>query len=630
MNSSSALNTLLIAVIIVAIMYLTREVLIPLALAGILSFMLAPPVRMLQRLRLPRAAAVIAVVVIAFALIFVLGRIMAGEVRQLAADLPRYQEELSAKIKDLRGGQGGTLERAQEILQKLGAQLTQDRPSGLQAESLPAAPVSNPLIPVEVHEPVGGPVQVLSNFVNPLLGPLATTVLIVVFVIFMLIQREDLRNRLISVAGSTDIPRTIAAIDDAAHRLSRLFLTQLTINTGFGVFVGLGLWWIGIPNAFIWGVLAGVLRFIPFIGPVLGLVFPLVLAISVGSGWSMAVWTAALFIVLEGITGQIIEPIFEGHTTGLSPVAIVVTATFWAWLWGPVGLVLATPLTVILVVLGRHFEILKFFDVLFGDEPALSESQVFYQRMLARDPVEAIEHAKGFMAARPLSKYCDEVALPGLTLAQNDAERGTLDMHNMENLRATVEHLFADIAHEHRHLKIEACAPSERLPIIEPHQLASHWLCEGSFVSIGANSALDEAAAGVIATLARAHGLMARTEKPGALSATQLDKLDLSRAALICLSCVGTQKPAHIQYAARRIKSKAPHAKLLLGVWTATDDETLAALKSAVDADYATRSFHDTLLIILQEAAVRELPYSIETTSSPRDSELPPRTMTAA
>ncbi|MCL2428552.1 MAG: AI-2E family transporter [Alphaproteobacteria bacterium] len=609
--------------IIVAIMYMTREVLIPLALAGILSFMLAPPVRMLQRLHLPRAAAVVAVVALAFALIFVLGRIMAAEVRQLADDLPRYQSELSAKIKTLRGGQGGALERAQEILQNLGDELTQNRPSGLQAENSPSAPVRNPLIPVEVHEPLGGPVQVLSNFVSPLLGPLATTVLIVVFVIFMLIQREDLRNRLISVAGSTDIPRTIAAIDDAAHRLSRLFLTQLTINTGFGIFVGLGLWWIGIPNAFIWGVLAGVLRFIPFIGPVLGLIFPLVLAISVGSGWSMAVWTAALFIVLEGITGQVIEPIFEGHTTGLSPVAIVVTATFWAWLWGPVGLVLATPLTVILVVLGRHFEFLKFFDVLFGDEPALSEPQVFYQRMLARDPVEAIEHAKGFMGTRSLSKYCDEVALPGLTLAHNDAERGALDMHNMENLRATVEHLFADIAHEHRLLR---CPPNEaagRVPVIQPHQMAPNWLCEGSFVSIGAYSALDEAAASVIATLARAHGLMARTEKPGALSATQLGNLDLSNAALICLSCVGSNKAAHINYAARRIKSKAPHAKLLLGVWTATDDETLATLQSAVNADYATRSFHETLLIVLNEAAAREpsepAPCAVTDSSQERD-----------
>jgi hypothetical protein len=198
-----------------------------------------------------------------------------------------------------------------------------------------------------VHEAPGGPLQTLIALINPLLGPLATTTIIIVFVIFILIQREDLRNRLIRLAGSTDTPHTTAALDDAAHRLSQLFLTQLAINSGFGAAIGLGLLWLGVPSPFVWGVLAGVLRFVPFVGPVLGLIFPLILAVSIGTGWSMALWTIALFVVLEGVTGQVIEPVFEGRTTGLTPIAIVVAATFWAWLWGPVGLVLATPLTVI-------------------------------------------------------------------------------------------------------------------------------------------------------------------------------------------------------------------------------------------------------------------------------------------
>jgi predicted PurR-regulated permease PerM len=630
-SSSSTLTTLLIAVIVVAAMYLTREVLIPLALAGILSFMLAPPVRALQRLRLPRAVAVITVVIFAFATIFALGRIMAREVTQLAADLPRYQAEISAKIEGLRGEGGGTLERAQNVLETLGQELTNGQQKLDQmGRSLSPRPGNNPLVPVEVHEPLGGPIQVLSSLISPLLGPLATTTLIVVFVIFILIQREDLRNRLIRLAGSTDIPQTTAAIDDAAHRLSHLFLTQLAINTGFGVFVGIGLWWIGIPSAFVWGVLAGILRFIPFVGPILGLIFPLALAISVGSGWSMALWTGALFIVLEGLTGQVIEPVFEGRSTGLTPVAIVVAATFWAWLWGPVGLVLATPLTVILVVLGRHFETLKFFDVLFGDEPALSDSQVFYQRMLARDPIEAIEQAKSFMGNHSLSRYCDEIARPALTLAQKDVERGALDARNMETLYATMESLFADIAHDHRLLKAETRpaneAPPGSLPILDQTHLAPHWLTDGSFVSLGARSALDEAAAVVIATLAATHGIAARVERRDALSATQLAKLDLSRAALICVSCLDMKIPAHIHYAVRRIKNKAPHAKVLLGVWTAADDQAIANLKSAVNADYATKSFHDALAIILQEACFGGAPHSIRTSSQDQDAvELSPR-----
>jgi predicted PurR-regulated permease PerM len=182
------------------------------------------------------------------------------------------------------------------------------------------------------------------------------------------------------------------------------------------------LWWIGIPNAFLWGALGGILRFVPYLGAILGMVFPLVLALSVDPGWSMVLWTLGLFLGLEALTGQIIEPIFEGHSTGLSPVAVVLSATFWAWPWGPVGLVIATPLTVILVVLGRHIEALKFIEILLGDEPALSEPENFYQRMLARDPIEAVEQAKLFMAKHSLSDYCDEIVRPALILAQKDVE----------------------------------------------------------------------------------------------------------------------------------------------------------------------------------------------------------------
>jgi predicted PurR-regulated permease PerM len=552
---------------------------------------------------------------------------MANEVTQLAADLPSYEATLREKIAGLRGGGKGTLERAEDVLQKLnkeleGSQQKSDQPAPAAPSKL-APPIGftpatdRPLVPVEVHEPFGGPIQTLGALISPLLGPLATTTLIVVFVMFMLIQREDLRDRLIRLAGSSDIPQMTAALDDTAHRLSHLFLTQLAINTGFGVCVGLGLWWIGIPSPFVWGVLAGILRFVPFVGPVLGLIFPLALAISVGKGWSMGLWTVALFVALEGVTGQAVEPIFEGRSTGLTPMAIIVAAAFWAWLWGPVGLVLATPLTVILVVLGRHFEALKFFDVLFGDEPALSESQVLYQRLLARDPVEATEHAKAFIATHSLSHYCDEVARPALKLAQKDAERGALDADAVDVLRATVKHFFDDIAHEHKVLRKETRLASQgpvgSLPIIGKDQLAPHWLAEGPLVSIGVRTCLDEAAAEVIATLARTHGVDARVEKHGALSAAQIAHLDLSGAALVCLSCLDTKTPAHIHYAARRVRSKAPHAKLIIGLWNGGDDKELESLRQAVDADYAAKSFHDAAVIILREAADVRSPQSSET-----------------
>jgi len=603
---SSVLNTLLVIVIIVASLFLAREVLLPITLAAILSFMLAPLVRALQNLRLPRELAAVSVVLLAFAAIFALGTITARQVTELAGNLPHYQATISAKIQRFSGigeeGTAGTLKRAEEVIQDLGKEISKKK-------------VGQPLIPVEVHEPSGGPLQTLSRLISPLLSPLATTGLIVVFVIFILIQREDLRNRLIRIFGSTDIPHTTAAIDDAAHRLSRLFLAQFAINAGFATLIGLGLWSIGIPHAILWAVLAGILRFVPYLGAILGLVFPVALAASVDPGWSKVLWTLGLFFSLEAVTGHIIEPILKGRSTGLSPVAVVLATTFWAWLWGPVGLVIATPLTVILVVLGRHVEAFKFLEVLLGDEPALSEAQTFYQRMLARDPIEALEQAKSFMATHSLSDYCDEIARPALILAQKDADRGVLEKEKITILRESVGNLFIDMAHEQWLSKKEAhavnIAPATILPILERDQLASSWRSKNPLVLIAVHSELDEAAATVLATLTEIHGIKARVESAAALAASNPAKLDISGAALICLSSIDLKTPAHIHYAARRIKNRAPQAKVLLGVWSAADDEALIDLKEAVNADYVTRSFYGAAAIILEGAATA---YRIKTT----------------
>ena len=602
MNSySSVLNTLLITVVIVACLFFAREVFIPITLACILSFMLAPVVRMLQKLHLPRGVAVVIVALLAFAAIFALGTLMAREVTQLAGDLPRYQATISAKIQRFsgsgEGGAAGTLKRAEEVIEDLNKEISKAQPT-------------QTLIPVEVHEPSGGPLQTLSRLITPLLSPLAMTGLIVIFVIFILIQREDLRNRLIRLAGSTDIPHTTAAIDDAAHRLSRLFLTQLIINSGFAIIIGLGLWRIGVPSPFLWGILAGILRFIPYIGSILGLVFPLALALSVDPGWSMVLWTLVLFLSFEALTSQVIEPVFVGHSTGLSPVAVVLSATFWAWLWGPIGLVLATPLTVMLVVLGRHIEAFKFLEILLGVEPALSEAESFYQRMLARDPVEAVEQAKSFMSTHSLSDYCDEIARPALILAQKDADRGVLEKDKTKILCETVDNLFIDIAHEHWVSRKEAHAmnitAAAKLPSLEPDQLALSWRSKEPLLLVGVHSGLDEAAATVLATLTEIHGIKARAERPEALKLAELSKIDLSSTALICLSSIDMKTPAHIHYAARRLKYQAPDAKILLGVWSAADEKRLVDLKAAVNADYVARTFHEAADIILKEATAEQ------------------------
>ena len=254
--------------------------------------------------------------------------------------------------------------------------------------------------------------------------------------IFILLQREDLRDRMIRLFGSSDLHRTTVAMNDAARRLSRYLLTQLAVNAAFGVIIGTGLAFIGIPSPVMWGVLGALLRFVPYIGAPLSAVMPLTLAAAVDPGWSTLLWTAALYLVVEPIMGQVVEPLVYGHSTGLSPFAVVVAATFWTWLWGPIGLILSTPLTLCLVVLGRHVARLEFLDVLLGDRPALTPVESFYQRMLAGDPDEVHDHAEVLLKQLSLASYYDDVALEGLRLAVIDAERGVLTPGHLERIKA--------------------------------------------------------------------------------------------------------------------------------------------------------------------------------------------------
>ena len=269
-------------------------------------------------------------------------------------------------------------------------------------------------------------VQLVQRIVTPVVEPLSTTAIVFIVSIFILLQREDLRDRMIRLFGSSDLHRTTIAMDDAARRLSRYLLTQLVVNSAFGVIIATGLAVIGIPSPVIWGVLGALLRFVPYIGAPLAAVMPLALAAAVDPGWSRLLWTAALYLVVEPIMAQVVEPLLYGHSTGLSPFAVVLAATFWTWLWGPIGLILSTPLTLCLVVLGRHVARLEFLDVLLGDRPALTPVESFYQRMLAGDPDEAHDQAEVLLKQRSLSSYYDDVALQGLRLAVIDTERGVL------------------------------------------------------------------------------------------------------------------------------------------------------------------------------------------------------------
>ena len=580
-KSGNSLATVLVAGAIVAALYFGREVLLPMALAVLLSFVLAPPVKLLQRLHLPRFAAVTIVVLLAFGVIFGLGTLMFAQVSQLAGDLPRYQSNLGEKIQALRGAAtaSGTLEQASQVLRNLQKEL--DRPKTAKPAS-PAAPDASALpdrpIPVEVRQPDPGALQTLATLIAPLIHPLATTGIIIIFVVFFLLQQQDLRNRLIRIAGSHDLQRTTLAMDDAGKRLSRLFLMQLALNAAFGLIIGVGLWAIGVPSAPLWGLLAMVLRFVPYIGAIVAAIFPLIVATAVDPGWSMMLMTAALFLIVEPLIGHVIEPMVYGHSSGLSPVAVVVSATFWTWLWGPIGLILATPLTVCLVVLGRHVEHLKFLEVLLSDRPALSPSENAYQRMLAGDPIEATEQAQSLLKDRTLTEYYEQILMGALRLAWADLQRGRLDQQEAQRIRNTVSELVEDLE---SHNDSRRAASDDGVPLGKLKQLEDIDSAEaspsppinpveGTVLCIPGLGLLDETVAMPLAQLLRREGIPAEAKETETLSISKLFALELKDVALICLCYLEHATPAQLHYASRRLRRKAPGVSILVGIFNET------------------------------------------------------------
>lgn len=359
--SLRGLLTVAVAVVVVAGLYLGRSMLIPITLAVLLSFLLAPLVNLLRRVHLGRIPSVLLAVLLALAVILALGGMIGTQVAGLAEEVPRYALTIQQKIDTVQRLVLSRMARLTSIIvhKPDNAEITPKTKSGAAPAATPSAEPQKP-IPVEVHQPDLTAIQLAQRIVTPVVDPLSTTAIVLIVSIFILLQREDLRDRMIRLFGSSDLHRTTIAMNDAARRLSRYLLTQLAVNAAFGVIIATGLAFIGIPSPVMWGVLGALLRFVPYIGAPLSAVMPLALAAAVDPGWSRLLWTASLYLVVEPVMGQMVEPLVYGHSTGLSPFAVVVAATFWTWLWGPIGLILSTPLTLCLVVLGRHVARLEF------------------------------------------------------------------------------------------------------------------------------------------------------------------------------------------------------------------------------------------------------------------------------
>src|SRR5437763_3792182 len=438
-HSSGSMARVVVGAIVIAGLYFARPVLEPIALAMLLSLLLAPAVRWLHLRGAGRNAAVLATVLFASIVILGFGAAVGEQVIGFAGNLPQYEDNIATKIRSLNGviPGAGVLERATRVFHDLGSELEGSTISrtppavGRPGETAPG--------PVEIRQNEPMLLQLLRNVIGPMLLPVAEAGLVLVFVIMILLKREDLRDRLLRLGGARDLHRTTAAMNEAAERVSNYLLMQLGIGICYGVPIGVGLAVIGIPNAPLWGMLGVVLRFIPYLGGPLTAVLPVALAIAVAPGWGLLVWTLLLFIAIEFIIGNLVEPWVYSRSTGLSAAAVIAAAVFWTWLWGIIGLLLATPLTVCLVVLGRYVPQLQFLDILLGNRPVLSAEESLYQRLLAQDPEEATEQAEEFARDKSIDAFFDEVAVPALVLAQNDSDRGVLAPHR----RASIAEGFA-------------------------------------------------------------------------------------------------------------------------------------------------------------------------------------------
>jgi len=589
----TGLGTLAVGVIAIAALYFGREVFVPMALALLLSFALGPPVMLLRRWHVNRVLAVM--VVVAFSVILGIGALIGSQLAHLAENLPGYQYNITEKIHSLRDTttSSGVVGRAAAMLTELGNEITKPRemiasPAANRPAVLAPGVQQQKPVPVEIRQSDPTPLQLILQVAAPLLQPLATAGIVVVFVIFFLLQRQDLRDRFIRLAGARDLRRTTQALDDAARRLSRYLLRQTGINASLGVLVGSGLWFIGVPNPVLWGILTMLLRFVPYIGPVIAAAFPAALAVAVDPGWSMLFWVVGLFVVAEGITGQVIEPWLYGQSTGLSGVAVVVAAAFWTLLWGPVGLLLSTPLTMCLVVLGRHVEHLQFLEVLLGDRPPLAPEESFYQRILADDPDEAAHQAEACLKDKPLSVYYDEVAIRGLALAQLDVNRGALDHAHRVRVKEAVEWVIDDLS-DHD----DASAPTleeganevAALPaVLSQEELAPGWR-ETAVLCVAGRGSLDEAAAAMLAQLLEKHGIGARVVPSEAVSVANLVRLEVTGAQVACLSYLEPGNFTNARYLVRRLRRRLPQAKIVAGLWTlaaqeAEERDALAATRA--------------------------------------------------
>lgn len=561
-------------------LYFARDIFIPFALAILLSFVLGPLANRLRRW-VGRVAGVVLAVLFAFVVLGGVAIAIGVQVVELAENLPRYQTNIREKVQALKADAadvnlfGGVM----DLFHELEEADQEAAPDPVAVSPGPVAapeprPEQQPPALVRVVEPPPSPLQLFGSVAVPLLEPIVTAGLVIVFVIVILLEREDMRDRFIRLAGGGgNMPVTTEALDEAAKRVSRYLLMQLVVNAGSAVPIGIGLYLIGVPNALLWAVLSVVLRFLPYVGPFLAALFPAVIALAVDPGWSMLVWTVVLFLSVEAITGNFIEPRLYGASTGISTIAILLAAVFWTTLWGPAGLFLATPLTVCLAVMGRYIPQLEFLGVLLGSEPVFRPEERLYHRMLTGDVDAGDEIAKEELKERSLPAFYEEIVLPALRIAERDRHRRAYGDDRRAILVRSFETLVSDLADYEAANGTTEPGDGEGEEAPPPAPPAVTWTGD-AVLCIGGRSGLDGIAAMMLAQILARRGIGARVLPPDTLLPEAIEALRADPAELVCLCWLGGSAVVRAQQLCRRLRRHGVRSRLMVAFLNGQLDES--------------------------------------------------------
>jgi len=586
-NTDSRNTTLISVVIVVAILYFARVVLIPLALAVLFAFLLGPIVMWLRHRGIGRVPAVLIVVHLAFAVLAALGFLLAIQLTELGHKMPEYEQNIHNKMKSIRDSSSGVIGRFSRFMHDFNQELSTPTSGGK-----PAPDEQRP-VPVEIQHGPFSSLEMAPKVLGSLAGLLLTAIIVIVFVIFMLLQKEDLRDRVIRLAGSGRLNVTTKALDEAGERVSRYLLAQLVVNVCFGIPAGVALYFLGVPNPILWGMLAALFRYIPYLGIWIAAVMPAAVLFAVDPGWEKPFLIFGIYFGIDLLMYNVVEPWVYGNSTGMTPLAILVAAVFWTWLWGAMGLLLATPLTVCLAVLGRYVPSLRFLGVLLSDEPVLSAEKRFYQRLLATDVEEAAEIAEEFLKENSLDKLYDTVIIPALSLAEEDRRDGRLDEEQGQAVFHDARMIVEDIGPESLENRGEGgsngCGDGNVL------ETSDGEAAETQVLLLPARSDADEIAVLMLAQLLESRGIRTKEMSTTALASEQLEAVSREKIRLVCISAVPPDGYLHTRYLCKRLREQSPDLKIVAAILVRGDgreikqrgttaNETAVTLAEAVTA----------------------------------------------